>query len=99
MPEGLLTVDQLALIQAATREAMAETGHVCHFSEGQRKKMHSWNDIVDQEKADHSTFTILIQSGNAVRNITKRIITLGVSLIVVVILAVVGGFIFGKGLH
>ena len=96
MPEHLSEKD-LSLIRATAREVMKEAGHQCHFNEPTRKAMHAWNDAVVREDADHTTFTVLIQSGNAVRNITKKFITATVVVLVVITVAMVGGFVYGKG--
>ena len=84
---------EIEVVRQTAREVMKEAGHICHFSEPERKQMHSFNDVVTRERADHGTFTILIQSGNTVRDVTRKFLTTGIWIIIGLVAAIVGAFV------
>ena len=86
-----LTEEQLELVRETAKAVMKEAGHLCHFDEEERKKLHAFNDVLDTEKADHGTLMVIVQFGKSIQNITRKAITWFIFGIVIIVAAVFTG--------
>ena len=85
------TPRELELIRITAKEVMAEAGHICHFSETSRKRMHAFNDIMEQEKADSGTLLVMIQTAKGIQDVTKKALRYFIIALAVIVFSVFGG--------
>ena len=91
-----LSTRETELIRAVVTTTMEEAGHMCHFDEATRKRVHSFSEVMEQEGANHGTLIVLAQFGKSIQNITKKAITYFIISIIVLILAAFFGAVIVK---